>query len=74
MAYKPKEVRDATLHKHCRECDEVLLIPVNKEDYFAWQDKVLIQEAMPYLDADTRELLISGICGLCFDKLWEGKE
>jgi len=33
-----------------------------------------IQNAFPYLDSGQREILISGICGPCFDKIFEGKE
>lgn len=28
-----------------------------------------IQNVMPYLSVDERELLISGICGKCFDEI-----
>ena len=34
----------------------------------------LIQNAMPNLSADDRELLISGICGPCFDKMFPPEE
>ena len=30
----------------------------------------LIQNAMPYLSPDEREILISGICGRCFDEMY----
>ena len=37
-------------------------IPVKPEDYAKWQfDGVLIQKAMPYLSADDREFLMTGV-------------
>ena len=39
-------------------------------DYEAWENGKLIQDVMPYLSADEREVLISGICGPCFDKMF----
>jgi hypothetical protein len=40
-------------------------------DYAAWKKKKkLIQDAMPYLEADLRELFLSKTCGSCFDKLF----
>jgi hypothetical protein len=30
---------------------------------------VSVQECFPYLSADERELMISGMCGSCFDNL-----
>jgi len=40
-------------------------------DFIRWEEEgELIQNALPYLSADERELLISGICGGCFDKMF----
>jgi hypothetical protein len=37
-------------------------IPVNPEDYIAWQDGYgNIQDLMPYLSLDHREFILSGI-------------
>jgi len=35
-----------------------------------WKNGELIQNVMPYLNEDERELLISGTCGKCFDKIF----
>ena len=43
---------------------------VNIDDYTSWENGELIQNAMPYLTADEREVLISGICGPCFGGLY----
>ena len=47
---------------------------VNIDDYTSWENGALIQTAMPYLSADEREVLISGMCGPCFDNLFGGEE
>lgn len=48
----------------CREADEVE-VPV--DGFQRWQAGELIQQAMPELDADKREQLISGVCAKCWD-------
>jgi hypothetical protein len=48
---------------------------VNSDDLQQWKDGELIQDAMPYLSADEREILISNICGLCFEQMFgEGED
>jgi len=61
------------IKKTCNQCNELHQIHIYKEDYKAWENSKLIQEAMPYVPKDIRELLISGICGSCFDGLFENK-
>lgn len=36
-----------------------------------WQGGELIQRCFPQLTPDEREILISGICGDCFDKMFK---
>lgn len=38
----------------------------------AWAAGKLIQEVFPMVDSVGRELLISGICGRCWDKMMGG--
>ena len=54
----------------CIKCAEAQHITVGHADLDAWQGGKSIQNAMPYLSADDREILISGICGECFDKIY----
>jgi len=35
-----------------------------------WVNGVHLQDAMPQLSADERELLISATCGSCFDRMF----
>lgn len=62
-----------TLSVRCIHCKKLHTIAVVRKDYDAWINGALIQNAMPYLSLDQRELLISKICGKCFDKMF-GKE
>ena len=59
------------LIKKCSVCNENIEIRVKKEDYENFINGEHPQNAMPYLTADEREFLISGICGICFDKIFE---
>ena len=58
----------------CIKCAEPQHITVGQADLDAWQSGTNIQNAMPYLSADDREILISGICGECFDNMFGGEE
>ena len=58
----------------CRLCNEVADLTVNIEGFVAWQGGKLIQEALPELDSDQRELLISGTCPTCWDKMFPSDE
>ncbi len=55
----------------CKKCNTNHTIVLDKERYIKWQTGTRIQEVFPEIDVDTRELLISGICGSCFDKLFD---
>ena len=50
----------------CPFCGQVYEIEVYELDYICWENGVPAQEAFPYLSADDRELLISGICPECW--------
>jgi hypothetical protein len=39
-----------------------------------YQDGELIQNVLPELSPDQRELLISGICGKCFDEMFADED
>ena len=55
----------------CLKCKTNHTIVLPKEPYIKWQTGTHIQEVFPEISLDTRELLISGICGSCFDKLFD---
>lgn len=66
-----KEVCVVTQCPFCGRGNEV---EVNEADYWNWDDGMLAQDAFPYLSADEREMLISGICPTCWDKMFGSDE
>ena len=63
-------MRDDAFFAVCDRCDEQFILRVNLDDVERWENGELIQNALPYLSADERELMISGRCGECFDKMF----
>ena len=63
-------MRDDAYFNVCNKCDEQFILRVNLDDVERWENGELIQDALPYLSADERELLISGTCGECFDQMF----
>lgn len=59
------------LQRACLQCGEKFDLRVEPKDYMEWQNGKLIQNVMPYLTVDERELLISGYCGSCFDRFFD---
>ena len=53
----------------CVSCSQEKSIEANPRDVESWRGGELIQNAMPYLDADQREMFISGTCPKCWDKM-----
>jgi len=49
--------------------ERTFVLELDPADVRKWQTGTLIQYAMPYLSAAERELLISGTCDECFQKL-----
>ena len=60
------------LEVKCIKCKKVYTVDVPKEGFFNWQSGMLIQDAMPDVSADDRELLMSHLCSSCFDDLVGG--
>lgn len=60
-----------TLETVCPFCGQVTEVLVYEDDYYAWRygDK-LIQDAFPYLTANEREMVKTGICGACWDAMF----
>ena len=59
------------LTETCQKCGGIETFLVETEDLHAWKEGAYIQDVLGYLTADQRELLISGICGPCFDGMFE---
>ena len=60
------------LGRECPICGEYHEVLINEEDYYAYLDGELVQVAFPYLTADEREIIVTGICKDCWDKMFEG--
>lgn len=54
----------------CPFCGEYHEVTVSKADYASWMGGELIQNAMPYLSADEREIIKTGICPSCWTSMF----
>jgi hypothetical protein len=62
-----------TLSDHlvvCRQCKVEYHILASQEGVQKWKAGKLIQNALPDLSANERELFISQTCGNCWDKIY----
>ena len=62
------------LEVRCTQCGEEFKIEAPRAGFNSWLHGELIQKALPELAKEERELLVSGTCSDCFDKLfppWE---
>ena len=55
----------------CSSCGDVFRITAPKSAWDARANGARVQEAFPMLNSDQREILVSGICGPCFDEMLE---
>ena len=53
----------------CPLCGDKKVIKIFRKDLIAWDNGVLIQRAFPYLDANDRERLKTGICPKCWEEM-----
>lgn len=60
----------------CRAgCGKLYVIKgVTEAQFNAWKSGTLIQVAMPQVEKDERELLISGTCGKCWEEMFKFDE
>ena len=66
--------RTDTIAATCRSCQKSYNLLVNMSDVHEWMTGKYIQDAMPYLSADERELLISKTCGVCWNEMFGDPE
>jgi hypothetical protein len=62
------------IRRTCTECHQSKPIHCTEQQLAAYEAGELIQRAMPDVSEDERELLISGVCGQCFDELFKEAE
>lgn len=58
----------------CNICRQWKVVTVDESEFADWQRGMVIQRAMPKISADDRELLVSGTCGTCFDKMFPDED
>jgi len=58
----------------CRVCQQITTIDVDGDGYLAWLNGELIQNAMPEVSQEDRELLISSTCDDCFCEMFDSFE
>lgn len=58
-----------TLYTNCPFCGKRQYVTVEQEDYNRYVDGELAQNAFPYLTPAEREIIISGICDECWNKM-----
>jgi hypothetical protein len=63
-----------SIERQCASCHTVHVLVVTAKGFRAWDmgRGAFIQDAFPELDDGQRELIKTGMCGDCFDKLFEG--
>jgi len=62
---------DMKIKCKCYSCRKSFVVKCHRDDYDTWKTgEKLIQEALFYLSAGDRELLLSGICNDCWEKLF----
>ena len=66
------ECKDITIE--CVQCGGKFIIKVPVEGMRRWASGSFIQDALPTLSEDERELLISNICPTCFEELVKEEE
>jgi hypothetical protein len=58
----------------CIHCKKKFTMTLPAEGYRAWTEGNKIQDTMPKLTLDERELLISKTCGECYDAMFKELE
>lgn len=55
----------------CPFCNDVAELEVSFEGFKQWKSGELLQQAMPEINADDRERLISGTCPKCWNSMFD---
>lgn len=57
------------INRTCPYCQKAQTLRVSASGYNQWKSGKLIQRALPELSNDEREILLTGICPECWDKM-----
>ena len=70
--WESAKMRDYKLDITCESCGQLYILDVDKKDFNDYMYHVkYIQDAMPYLTAGERELILSKTCNTCYNKMFE---
>ena len=59
-----------TITKPCIHCNETSTLTVDADGYQQRRRGAIVQDALPDMDSDNRELLISGTHPACWDAMF----
>lgn len=62
------------VERFCTGCNVRVSLKIPSRQWHSWKDGTHIQIAMPQLSDEEREILISGVCGTCFDEMFPEDE
>lgn len=60
-----------TIKTTCGFCQEEKSITVSESGYNLWKQGTLIQDALPELTTEERELLMTNTCGHCWKQIFD---
>ena len=58
--------------ERCRRCGKTVVYNVTEVAYDAYMNGAHVQDAFPEVSPGDREVLISGLCEDCWDKIFKG--
>lgn len=65
-----REVFNMIIRK-CTQCKKIFKLDITEQQLQeAIDNEIMVQVAFPHLTVDEREILLSGLCGDCFDRLF----
>lgn len=53
----------------CKFCHQIYEIEISDDEFRRLDSGEYVQDVFPFMSLDIRELLISGVCGECFDEI-----
>lgn len=58
----------------CPCCGKISHVKLTENEWWRWQTGERIQNVVPTMSPEERELLISGVCNTCWNKMFGGNE
>lgn len=62
------------LSGECILCNKHVRFQVSETGYLNWTNGMNIQDALPEISTDKREMMLTNICGICFDRTFNDEE